>query len=380
MQLARWTNPDPANQYGSPYMAMGNNWANKKDPNGQWALVDDLVAGVVGGLVNLGSQLLSGQVTSFGQALGYFGSGFAGGVAFEYGGPVAAGAVTGFGNALVGGKSLGEAFQQAAVGALSSIVAGPLNQAIGPVVGSFTRGLGPTISRIANNLIVNGISGGLIGGGLNAMQGGSFSQGFNQGFITGFSGAAVSMGVSTAVDAVRASRNSGGGGGGDEGGNPDQGGNQYKGDPSDGAPLPKRADPNSVPLAKTTEDESPNDNPWPDHPPRQPEWLIPGNSPRGFAIENITVSKFYSDWEHTPVKAVVDVYDANSGTAVQIKSTINPNLNLTKAINRLADLDLPAGTIRVMHVVTPPDLIIRNWNQIVIQCNQAGIIPYLTHH
>ena len=34
-QVGVWHNPDPAGQYASPYLAMGNNWANGIDPNGE---------------------------------------------------------------------------------------------------------------------------------------------------------------------------------------------------------------------------------------------------------------------------------------------------------------------------------------------------------
>ncbi len=36
-QLGRWNTQDPASQYSSPYLAMGNNWENNIDPNGKKA-------------------------------------------------------------------------------------------------------------------------------------------------------------------------------------------------------------------------------------------------------------------------------------------------------------------------------------------------------
>ncbi len=33
-RINRWLSPDPAGQYASPYLAMGNNWINKVDPDG----------------------------------------------------------------------------------------------------------------------------------------------------------------------------------------------------------------------------------------------------------------------------------------------------------------------------------------------------------
>jgi RHS repeat-associated protein len=47
-QLGRWTTQDPAQQYGSPYVGMGNRWPNGTDPNGQWFGWDDLIVSAVG--------------------------------------------------------------------------------------------------------------------------------------------------------------------------------------------------------------------------------------------------------------------------------------------------------------------------------------------
>jgi len=35
-RINRWLSPDPVGQYNSPYLAMGNDWANGVDPNGGW--------------------------------------------------------------------------------------------------------------------------------------------------------------------------------------------------------------------------------------------------------------------------------------------------------------------------------------------------------
>lgn len=43
-RICRWMVPDPAKQYWSPYLAMGNNWVNLFDPNGKTAVGDYLAA------------------------------------------------------------------------------------------------------------------------------------------------------------------------------------------------------------------------------------------------------------------------------------------------------------------------------------------------
>jgi hypothetical protein len=47
-QLAVWHTQDPASQFASPYLAMGNSWPNGKDPNGQWFGLDDIIVSAVG--------------------------------------------------------------------------------------------------------------------------------------------------------------------------------------------------------------------------------------------------------------------------------------------------------------------------------------------
>jgi RHS repeat-associated protein len=47
-QLGRWHSQDPAGQYASPYVGMGNSWPNGKDPNGQWFGWDDVIVSAVG--------------------------------------------------------------------------------------------------------------------------------------------------------------------------------------------------------------------------------------------------------------------------------------------------------------------------------------------
>ena len=47
-RINRWISPDPAGQYHSPYMSMGNNWISLVDPDGAKALDDyKLIDGVV---------------------------------------------------------------------------------------------------------------------------------------------------------------------------------------------------------------------------------------------------------------------------------------------------------------------------------------------
>jgi hypothetical protein len=98
--LARWWQVDPKAElhYGdSPYNSMLNNPILFDDPNGDTPL--HLGAAIVGGLINLGSQMLKGNVTSLGEGLGYFGVGAAAGALYVTpGGQAAAGSLQVIGN------------------------------------------------------------------------------------------------------------------------------------------------------------------------------------------------------------------------------------------------------------------------------------------
>jgi RHS repeat-associated protein len=128
-QLGRWNTQDPAGQYASPYLGMGNNWMNGTDPNGQWFGIDDIIASFVGGVLNLGSELLSGNVHNLGQGLEYFGVGAAAGESGLYGGPTASGAVAGAGNALIGGGNLENVIQSGFMGVATGALAGGIEGA-----------------------------------------------------------------------------------------------------------------------------------------------------------------------------------------------------------------------------------------------------------
>jgi len=76
---------------------MNNNPIVLSDPNGDTPL--HLGAAIIGGLINLGSQALKGNVTSWGEGLGYFGVGAAAGALYlTPGGQAVAGSVQVIGN------------------------------------------------------------------------------------------------------------------------------------------------------------------------------------------------------------------------------------------------------------------------------------------
>ena len=84
--LGRFLSPDPYvqapnfTQNFNRYSYCVNNPLIYIDPSGEWFLIDDLIAAVIGGAINLTVNLLQGNVTSFGHGAALFGNGFVGGL------------------------------------------------------------------------------------------------------------------------------------------------------------------------------------------------------------------------------------------------------------------------------------------------------------
>lgn len=201
-QLARWHNQDPAGQFASPYLAMGNSWVNGIDPSGKWFGIDDAIAAGFGAIVNLGAQLASGNVHGIGDAFGYLLTGAASGEAGLYGGPLAAGAILGAGNSITGqlanGTSLGNlnysaiAFS-ATIGGLSSSVGTAISQVVSPYVNNILGEIGSSLvfQRAITGAVTGAVTGGIVSGTISGLQGGNFWEGFGNGASTGAIGGAI---------------------------------------------------------------------------------------------------------------------------------------------------------------------------------------------
>ena len=105
--LGRFLSPDPYvqspdfTQSYNRYAYCLNNPLLYTDPSGEYALIDDLIAAVVGGIVNVVVNAVQGNIHSWGQGFSYFGVGAAGTWAGLYAGPLASGAIIGAGNSFV---------------------------------------------------------------------------------------------------------------------------------------------------------------------------------------------------------------------------------------------------------------------------------------
>src|SRR5690606_15658036 len=121
------SNPQNYNGYGYVF----NNPLIYTDPTGEYAIVDDIIAAVIGGVINLGVNIYQGNIKGdFWEVLGKgsaaFGAGaFAGWAALypEFGGWVAGGAVVGATNSWLSGE---DPVQGAVFGAVSGAVGGAI--------------------------------------------------------------------------------------------------------------------------------------------------------------------------------------------------------------------------------------------------------------
>ena len=148
-QLGRWHTQDAAGQFASPYQAMGNNWPNGTDPSGKVTGWGDVAAALVGGLINLGSELLSGNVHSIGQGFEYFGVGAIDGLAVVNGGsPAMVGLLGGVANTVIASAPNGainfsnvnwqSVTETAIFSSITSSVLGAIKMPVAPVGGAIT--------------------------------------------------------------------------------------------------------------------------------------------------------------------------------------------------------------------------------------------------
>ncbi len=141
-----------------------NNPLIYNDITGEWIGIDDLIAAIVGGTINLTINAIQGNVTSWGNGLAYFGIGAAGGLATIYEGTLAGGAVLGLGNNITaqvtekgwGSIDMGSAVYSTLFGAATSYVDG---QIAGQFAGSFSSIVSPVLRHSLASALGGGVSG-----------------------------------------------------------------------------------------------------------------------------------------------------------------------------------------------------------------------------
>ena len=156
-----------------------NNPLKYTDPSGEYFLIDDLIAAAIGGVINLASNIISGNINgSFGECIGKglaaFGAGAIGGVGAmypEFGGWLWGGAVVGATNAWLSGADATGIVMGAGIGAISSIVGGAAGSWAGQHIGGFVVNGFNITSPVAKG-VVSGALSSMFSGGASSFVGG----------------------------------------------------------------------------------------------------------------------------------------------------------------------------------------------------------------
>ncbi len=149
-QLGRWHAQDPAAQYNSPYLAMGNSPVVNVDPDGRFAFVPLLIGAAVGAYA--GYQVGGWKGAGIGLLIGAASGGAAIGISAAGGGAImagaGAGAVSGAGFAgLNSNWDMGAMGRGAVIGSISGGIGGGIGQAV--AIQSASGGLGAFASGVS---------------------------------------------------------------------------------------------------------------------------------------------------------------------------------------------------------------------------------------
>jgi len=160
------------------------------DPSGEVFLVDDAILGLIGGSINVLTNL--GSIHNIGQGAAFFGVGFVSGALSEYITPVGSAALMGAGNAALlsynntGSVDIGAVLQGAATSAIIGGVTMGLGQALTPVANKALSGIAsPILRQAATQGAIGSFIGGAGGGVGAAINGGNIWQGIGQGALWG---------------------------------------------------------------------------------------------------------------------------------------------------------------------------------------------------
>ena len=180
--LGRFLSPDnyvqmpDYSQNFNRYSYCINNPLKYTDKNGEWFGIDDAIAFVIGGAVNLTVNLIHGNIDNIGEGLAAFGAGGAAGTLALYGpaGWAAGGALVGGTNAWVSGAQGWDILQGAGIGVFSGLAGGAVGQWA-------AQGLGNVVVQGLNitSPVLKGVVGGTIGG-----AAGGYAGGFTGGLLT----------------------------------------------------------------------------------------------------------------------------------------------------------------------------------------------------
>lgn len=142
------------------------------DPNGEYFGIDDVIAMLIGGIVNSVSQCISGNVHNVGQFFSYFGVGAVAGEISIYASPVVGGMFLGGSNAVVTGAFSPDGISGMdiasgiTIGGISAGAGSALSSAIAGPMSSLTSSWGnQVLSKAVTNVTASTASGFIVGTG-----------------------------------------------------------------------------------------------------------------------------------------------------------------------------------------------------------------------
>lgn len=213
--LGRFLSPDPYvqmpdySQNYNRYSYCMNNPLMYNDKTGEYFGLDDLIAGVVGGIINLGANLLSGSIDDVWEGLAAFGAGAVAGIGALYpeaGGWLWGGAVVGATNSWIAGGSIGDMLLNATIGAISSFAGGLAGQWAAKNVGGFIINNlqieSPLLGGVVDGAVTGAASGYASGSVAGLLYTGDFSKAHKMG-ISGLSTGGITGGISGGFSALR---------------------------------------------------------------------------------------------------------------------------------------------------------------------------------
>ena len=202
--LGRFLSPDPYvqapdfSQNFNRYSYCVNNPFKYTDPSGEWFLIDDLIAGAIGGIVNVVSNI--GNIKNIGHAFSLFGVGAAAGVTTIYAGPTVGGGVLGVGNSIINqgftngwnNISFGQVAMDGLMGGMMAFAGSKVSGFISPHVGQLTSGLGgPAVQQMALQGVTGYATGFTLTTGVALLNGESLEDALSQGNQGGLMGLAT---------------------------------------------------------------------------------------------------------------------------------------------------------------------------------------------
>ncbi len=217
-QMGRFLSPD--NYVQDPYNTQNynrygyvlNNPLIFVDYTGEWAGVDDIIAGAIGGLVNLGVNIANGNLSGMGfwETLGKgaaaFGSGAAAGVLALYGpaGWAAGGAIVSGTNSWLSGNEGWDIVKDTGIGAVSGLAGGAIGKYTAQFTGVLIRDMkvtSPLLQGMLGGALGSGITSGALNFGSALIAGASFDEALQaggQGALSGLATGAI-VGAASAI-------------------------------------------------------------------------------------------------------------------------------------------------------------------------------------